>query len=266
MHMDTGDSRESDAKQALLREIRHYWNSHFHDLEIATHPVGSLGFFDELTEYRQEKLRYLPRTVDFRAYEGQRVLEVGAGLGIDLAMFAERGAKLLGVDLAERSIALAKRNFRQRQLESGFAVMNGEKLALQDDQFDLVYAHGVIQYTADPHHMVREIHRVLRPGGEAILMVYNRQSWLYLLSKLAHVSLEHEDAPVMRQWSMTEFANLLREFTYVDISPERFPVKTQLHGGIKGLLFNSLFVPFFNLIPRSLTRRVGWHLIAKAVK
>ncbi len=44
--------------------------------------------------------------------------------------------------------------------------------------------------------------------------------------------------------------------------PERFPVPTKLHKGLKGFLYNGLFVPGFNLIPRFLVRRLGWHLMA----
>jgi SAM-dependent methyltransferase len=260
------DSTAWHRHRELLKEIRDYWNTHIHDLEIATQPTGTPGFFRELAVYREDKLRYLSETVDFLAYEGFRVLEVGCGLGIDLARFSEGGAQVVGVDLAERAVQLALDNFEQGGLDGNFAVMNGEGLAVQGSCFDVVYAHGVIQYTADGQRLVDEIYRVLKPGGTAILMVYNRRSWLALMSNLTGVRLEHEDAPVMNQYTAREFQNLLQDFASVRIIPERFPVKTQLHGGFKGLLFNSVFVPLFDLIPRAWTRSVGWHLIAKAVK
>ncbi|NOY76792.1 MAG: hypothetical protein GXO76_02860, partial [Calditrichaeota bacterium] len=72
-----------------LQEIHHYWNDHIHDLAIAKHPVGTLGFFDDLDEYRFDKLNYLPRVVDFSAYKGKKLLEIGCGVGIDLVHFAE---------------------------------------------------------------------------------------------------------------------------------------------------------------------------------
>jgi SAM-dependent methyltransferase len=142
--------------------------------------------------------------------------------------------------------------------------MNGEALQFEDNSFDVVYAHGVLQYTADASRMATEIHRVLRPGGEAILMVYNKFSWLNALSKLMKVELEHEDAPVLNTYSIREFANLLRPFDRVQIIPERFPVRTRLHQGLKATLFNGLFVTTFNLLPRPLVRPYGWHLMAFA--
>ncbi len=44
--------------------------------------------------------------------------------------------------------------------------------------------------------------------------------------------------------------------------PERFPVRSKLHGGWKGFVYNHLFVDPFNWLPRSLVRRFGWHLMA----
>lgn len=250
----------------LLNEIAAYWNEHIHDLEIATQPIGSLGFFDELDAYRFDKLRYMPQVVDFSGYAGQQLLEVGCGAGIDLVHFARGGAVVTGVDLAEVSIELAKKNFAQRDLSGTFLVMNGEALQFANDSFDVVYAHGVLQYTADSQKMVNELHRVLRPGGQAIFMVYNKYSWLNALSKLMKVELEHEDAPVLRKYSIGQVKRLLSPFGQVEIVPERFPVKTKLHHGLKAYLYNNLFVGLFDLLPKAWVRPSGWHIMAFAQK
>jgi len=119
-----------------------------------------------------------------------------------------------------------------------------------------------VQYTADPRRLVNEVHRVLKPGGEAIFQVYNRISWLNALSKVMKVGLEHDDAPVLLKFTIGEFRKLLSPFSSVRIEPERFPVKSRLHGGWKGTVYNGLFVGTFNLLPRVLVRRFGWHLLA----
>jgi 2-polyprenyl-3-methyl-5-hydroxy-6-metoxy-1,4-benzoquinol methylase len=255
-----------DLTDPLLMSIRDYWNEHIHDLEVATEPVGSLGFFDQLDEYRFDKLRYLPNLVDFGGYQGKSVLEVGCGAGIDLVRFAQGGARVAGIDLAEVSIDLAKKNFSQRGLSANLEVMNGESLEFEEDRFDVVYAHGVLQYTAHAEKMVSEIVRVLRPGGDAITMVYNRNSWLNALSKVMKVGLEHEDAPVLKRYSISEFKQLLSPFEEFTIVPERFPVETKLHRGIKAKIYNSGFVKVFNLLPRSIVKPLGWHLMAFARK
>jgi hypothetical protein len=86
-------------------------------------------------------------------------------------------------------------------------------------------------------------------------------SWLNALSKVMKVGLEHDDAPVLRKYTIGEFRRLLSPFDDVRIVPERFPVKSRLHGGWKGAVYNGVFVGTFNALPRSLVERYGWHLL-----
>jgi SAM-dependent methyltransferase len=254
----------SAAPDPQIDAIRRYWDSHIHDLKMTRHPVGTREFFADLDAYRFEKLHYLPRIVDFTAFARQRVLEIGCGIGTDLVRFARGGAEVTGVDLSETAIGLARRNFAHHGLEEGadLRVANGEALPFPDEAFDAVYAHGVVQYTAHPRRLIDEARRVLRPSGVAIFMVYNRVSWLNALSKLMRVDLEHEDAPVLRKYSAREFRDLLSGFSTVDLVPERFTVRSRLHGGLKGVLYNTAFVGTFNALPRAWVRRFGWHLMA----
>ena len=247
----------------MIEQIRRYWNERIHDLEMTEHQVGTREFFEDLHEYRFDKLHYLPQLVDFSAYRGRAVLEVGCGIGTDLVRFARGGAVVTGVDLSSTAIELAKKNFAHNGVTAQeLLVANGEALPFPDASFDVVYGHGVVQYTSDAPRLIRECHRVLKPGGEAIFMVYNRVSWLNALSKLMKVQLEHEDAPVLKKYSIGEFKDLLAPFANVRIVPERFPVKSRLHKGWKGVAFNTFFVGTFNALPRAWVRPLGWHLMA----
>ncbi len=247
---------------ASTDDVRAYWNRHIHDLEITKHPVGSRGFFDDLDQYHFEKLHHLLRLVAFDGYRGRSVLEVGCGAGVDLVRFARGGAEVTGIDLAASAIDLARANFEQQGLHARLEVADGEHLPFPDNSFDFVFAHGVVQYTADPRQLVEECRRVLKPGGEAVFQVYNRISWLNALGKLMKVGLEHDDAPVLLKFSIGEFRRLVAGFSEVKIVPERFPVTSRLHGGWKGAVYNGLFVSTFNALPRSFVRRFGWHLLA----
>ena len=251
---------------ATISDVRDYWNHHIHDLDISRAAPGSPAFFADLDQYHFEKLHHLLRLVNFGGYRGQRVLDVGCGAGTDLVRFAQGGAIVSGVDLSPSAITLARQNFEQRGLHADLREADGEHLPYPDATFDLVFAHGVVQYTPDSAALINECRRVLKPGGEAIFQVYNRISWLNALGTLMHVGLEHEDAPVLLKFSAGEFRRLLGNFRAVRIVPERFPVTSRLHGGWKGAVYNRLFVGTFNALPRPLVRRFGWHLLAFCTK
>lgn len=246
--------------------VRQYWDAHIHDLEISGHAPGTPGFFADLDAYHFEKLHHLLRLVDFGAWRDRDVLDVGCGAGVEVVRFARGGARITGVDLSTSAATLTAENVRQQGLRAGVVCADGQTLPFADSSFDFVYAHGVVQYAADDAAVVRECHRVLRPGGTILVQVYNRVSWLHLLSKVTAVPLEHEDAPVLGRYSLGEFRNLMAPFVDVEIIPERFPVKSRLHKGWKGALFNAGFVGLFNALPRAWVRRFGWHLLALARK
>jgi SAM-dependent methyltransferase len=243
-------------------DVRRYWDAHIHDLAVSTHPPGTQEFFRDLDVYHFEKLHHLLRLVDFDAWRDRAVLDVGCGAGVEVVRFARGGARTWGVDLAPSAVALTRQNVQQQGVTAGLAVADGEALPFAAGTFDFVYAHGVMQYAADDRRVVSECHRVLRPGGTAMFQVYNRLSWLNLLSKVMAVPLEHDDAPVLRRYTIGEFRGLVGTFRQVEIVPERFPVRSRLHKGWKGMLFNAGFVGTFNALPRSWVRRYGWHLLA----
>lgn len=245
-----------------LDAVREYWDQHVDDWKIATHAPGTPEFFAETEAYRFEKLHYLPILVNFGAYADKRLLDVGCGLGNDAARFAQGGAIVAGIDIAPHAIALAKANFSQRGLQGEFRVMNGEALDFPDDSFDVVYCHTVLHFTPDPTRMVAEIRRVLRPGGQAILMTVNSRSWLFFLQKIMKVEIDYPDSPVFHRFTIAQFRELLSPFSNIEIIPERFPVATKVHSGLKGSLFNTCFVGPFNALPRSLVGPLGHHLIA----
>lgn len=256
------EALQQPAEHPDTASVRAYWDDHVHDWKIASHPVGSLEFFEETEAYRFDKLHYLPERVDFSGYAGKRVLDLGCGLGNDLSRFARGGAEVVGIDLSAQAVELSQKNFAQRRLQGTFQVMNGEALAFPDDSFDLVYCHTVLHFTPDPVRMVEEIHRVLRPGGEAILMSINRRSWLFAMHRLMKIEIDYLDAPVFRTFTIEEFRALLAPFSEYRLITERFPVRTQVHKGLKARAFNTLFVDPFNALPRRFTEHLGYHLLA----
>jgi phosphatidylethanolamine/phosphatidyl-N-methylethanolamine N-methyltransferase len=102
---------------------------------------------------------------------GGRILEVGVGTGISLPDYA-RTNRLVGVDLSEPMLRKAQERVAEFGLNNveGLAVMDAERLAFPDDSFDVVVAQYVITTVPDPEATLDEFARVLRPGGEIVLV------------------------------------------------------------------------------------------------
>ena len=117
--------------------------------------------------------------MEFAGHAGEKVLEVGGGMGTDLAQFARHRAVVTDVDLSAGHLELARENLELRGLTGEFALQDAEVLPFENDSFDLVYSNGVIHHTPNTRNVVREIRRVLKPGGRAIVMVYAENSLHY---------------------------------------------------------------------------------------
>ena len=102
---------------------------------------------------------------------GGRVLEVGVGTGISLPLYAPH-VRVFGTDISEAMLAKAKQRVAQQRLKNveGLAVMDAEKLEFEDGSFDVVMAQYVVTAVPNPEAALDEFARVLRPGGELIIL------------------------------------------------------------------------------------------------
>src|SRR5215468_8533954 len=102
---------------------------------------------------------------------GGRVLEVGVGTGISLPMYAPN-VRIFGTDISEAMLDKARRRVSELKLKNveGFAVMDAEKLEFPDNCFDVVMAQYVVTAVPNPEVALDEFARVLRPGGELIIL------------------------------------------------------------------------------------------------
>jgi phosphatidylethanolamine/phosphatidyl-N-methylethanolamine N-methyltransferase len=102
---------------------------------------------------------------------GGRVLEVGVGTGISLPQYAQN-LRIFGTDISEAMLQKAKKRVDELRLNNveGLAVMDAEKLEFPDDSFDIVMAQYVVTAVPNPEAALDEFARVLRPGGELIIL------------------------------------------------------------------------------------------------
>jgi len=166
-------------------EIQAFW---------ATHPCGEQlvggvrnedyeSFFSRYDDLRYKLEPHIPGCLDRIRFEGREVLEVGLGLGSDSEQIIRRGARWTGIDLTGESVARVRTRLGVRGLAYR-DVVHGSVVALPfpDNAFDVVFSHGVLHHVPDIRLAQSEIARVLRPDGEAIVMVYAKHSLNYWLS------------------------------------------------------------------------------------
>jgi SAM-dependent methyltransferase len=165
--------------EELKERVRVFWQAHPCGTKFSDAEIGTPEFFERVEAHRYEKEWHIPAAADFQNTRGLRVLEIGCGMGTDGAQFAKAGADYTGIDLTDAAVELARKRFQVSGLKGEFHVADAERLDFPDASFDLVYSHGVLHHTPDIEAAVREIHRVLKPGGRAMVMLYHRGSYNY---------------------------------------------------------------------------------------
>ena len=159
-----------------VEERRDFWTDYQPGFRFTDEPVGSPEFFAAVEEHRY---RLEPAIREFAGFEraaGLRVLEAGCGLATDGLQFARAGARYTGVDFSPTALELARRRFEAEGRDGEFVAGSITRLPFPDESFDLVYSNGVIHHLPETAAAVAEFHRVLRPGGRAVVMVYHRSS------------------------------------------------------------------------------------------
>lgn len=173
--------------ELLKEDVRTFWEGAPCGAKTAGAEPGTPEFFRQVEEWRYSVEPFIPEIARFEDTAGRDVLEVGIGLATDFVRFARAGARATGIDLTEASVAAARARLEQEGLDATVLVADAESLPFDDASFDVVYSYGVLHHTPDPAAAVREIHRVLRPGGEARIMLYSRRSWFALAVWARHV-------------------------------------------------------------------------------
>jgi 2-polyprenyl-3-methyl-5-hydroxy-6-metoxy-1,4-benzoquinol methylase len=243
------------------------------------HEFATREFFDTVERHRYaEYAPWMPEVMGFNQFAGARLLEVGCGMGTDLLQFARGGAVVTGVDLTARSIEISRQHLLVYGARGDFAISDCESLPFADASFDVVYSNGVLHHTPDTAAAVREVHRVLRPGGQARVMLYHRGSLGYwaeiivrhgilrgellrgsspadIMSRYVEFN-EGGGNPLVKVYSRREARNLFSIFREVKVQVEQ--------------LTRPEFYFLGRMIPESIFRRlqrsIGWNVIITARK
>lgn len=256
--------------QDVKLKVRDFWDETPCGTTHGKGSEGSLEFFEEIEEKRYKLEPFIHQCAQFSRWYGKKVLEVGCGIGTDFLQFARAGADLYGIDLSRRSIELVERRLKLYGLKG--RVLNGdaENLPFKDNTFDLVYSWGVIHHTPDTQKAIDEIHRTLKPGGKAIVMVYHKFSLLvlrilllkgiltgelftkgfqYVLNK--YTENANQKNPLTRCFSQNEAKRMFKNFS--NIQTKIFLTSYETHRIPKAIV---------NILPNSF----GWFMCVSGTK
>ncbi|MBW2291237.1 MAG: class I SAM-dependent methyltransferase [Deltaproteobacteria bacterium] len=221
----SGEAALADSKQA----VQDFWDEA---------SCGEEALLDGLTreDYLEAAARrydlepYIREFAEFETGAGKRVLEIGVGLGADHQLWAQSGAQLFGIDLTPRAIEHTQRRFDWLGLSSTLQCGDAEQLDFDDGSFEIVYSWGVLHHSPDTPQAIKEVHRVLAPGGVAKIMIYHKYSVIGLMlwlrygllrgrpfRKLADLYAQYLESPGTKAYTVAEARELFADFRQVEI-------------------------------------------------
>lgn len=205
------------------------------------------------------------------------VLEIGCGTGVHARLLAEAGARVSAVDLTPTAVELTRRRLELAGLDADVREADAESLPFDDASFDVVWSWGVIHHSESTDRVIREIARVLRPGGRLALMVYHRTSitfWIdYVLYRgiLRGGLLRESPDELANRWSDGVIArHYTRRAFAAALSPWFDGVDTRVMGQMSEAVplprrARRLVAPLVpQTLQRAILRRFGWFLFATA--
>ena len=256
-------------------DVRDFWNAD----PCGTRYLEGKDGFEAHARARYLLEPYIFEFAEFDRSHGLKVLEVGVGMGADYLEWLKAGALASGVDLSAISVERARQRCSIAGYDPDLRVADAEQLPFPDNSFDVVYSYGVMHHSPNTPQCIREARRVLRPGGEARIMVYHHRSitgamlWLrygiWRGKSLRQSVFDHLESPGTKTYTREEALAMFDGFTDVNIEVAFSPGDLLLHE--PSARFQS---PFYRLVwkmfPRALVRRLGgsWglFLLIKAVK
>jgi len=217
--------------------------------------------------------------IDFESLKTKDVLEIGVGNGSHASLLAQHSKSFTGIDLTEYAVKSTSTRFKEFGLPGTIKRMDAEKLEFENESFDFVWSWGVIHHSSNTRKILEEINRVLKPGGEAIIMVYYRTLWSYYFLtsiyqgvlkgkffkgySLHYLNQNLTDGAIARYYSFNDWKKLVEDLFKVEdlrvmgSKAEMFPIPA---GKFKNIIMKS--VP--NAFTRFLTNncKLGTFLVS----
>lgn len=246
----------------LKTRVADFWNSE----PCGTRYLSGEPEFETHTKSRYALEPHIPAFAKFAESAGLRVLEVGVGMGADYEQWLKAGANATGVDLSSASLAQARRRCELAGTRPDLRLADAESLPFEDRTFDVVYSYGVMHHSPDTAKCLREAWRVLKPGGQARVMLYHSPSitgfllWLrYGLSRWQSIRrcvYERLESPGTKTFTVAEVTSMLAGFENVHFEQVFSPGDLLIHTPSPRFQ-GSFYRWIWKVFPRALVRRFG---------
>ena len=277
----SGDSPEPESTldpelEAVVDSIRDYWDARTLGVQYVSDESlerGTPEYFDHIRPWMNPyKFPWIMTRIESESarLQGKHLLEIGCGMGYDSLEFLKRGVRVTATDLTPSAVATARRHFEIEEVEPvEVREANALDLPFDDESFDAVWANGVLHATGDTPRAIREVHRVLRPGGRALIShFYRKPSWMYAVSRLGRENIEHkdQDPPVNEFYTDREILEMFEGFEIESADREHHRALPVAKTGVKAVLYRWGFRPLYNLLPEPVALKLAYKLSVTAVK
>ena len=248
-------------------------------------PVGTKQYFEQVLRKRSfYEVPWLFEIFPFASTLGKKVLEVGCGAGYDAYEFCRKGAIYTGVDITPENIERTRKHLDLYELTGDIRQGDAERLDFPDELFDIVFSNGVLHHVPDIEQSLKEIHRVLREGGEFWLTLYHRNSIFYRISlglwdhllcggflrqsfreRLQQIEVTTSAMlPLVNAYSKREVANMLERACF---TLRMLEVRKLVWEDLPGI---PILSRCWRLIPQGILDRLGrvfgWYIVVRAEK
>ena len=187
-------------------------------------------------------------------------------MGADYLEWLKAGAHATGVDLSSGSLEQARRRCELAGFRPDLQHADAEHLPFPDNTFNVVYSYGVMHHSPDTAQCLREAWRVLKPGGQARIMVYHHPSWtgallwlrygLFSGKSLRQSVFDHLESPGTKTFTQSEVKSMMSEFEDVTMQQVFSPGDLLLNRP-SARFQSGLYRMVWKLYPRALVGRLG---------
>ena len=244
--------------------------------------TDSLEFYRAIRQFRyHDYAPWADKVINFDRFCNNDILEIGVGLGSDHFKFAAAGNRMTALDLSREHLRHTTRHLELEGFKTHPVYGDAEQMPFEDASFDVAYAFGVLHHTPNTQESIDEVHRILRPGGTAIVGLYHLNSISYwfstmfvqgilklgllrkgyrrLVSEIEYRDEMNDALPLVKVYSRSGVRRLFSKFSHLRIKTCHVE---HSHFSRLGRLFGS--------VPRQRLERFlgfgGWYVIAEAVK